>query len=140
MMKTTPVKIQYYTEAKNAQGGSVKTFYALKTIWANVQPKSLTPVQAEEWGINAQNANTKWMGFDIDATIHELYRAIVKGVTYEIRGINTWPIHSEALLIPISGIAIQLFIVSLDPVALKGKEYVWDDFAYWRDNGVWMES
>jgi head-tail adaptor len=137
VIKSHAVQIQRYSQAKNAEGIVVKTFAALKTIWADVQPKALSEVQAQAWGVNAQAMNTKWLGFDSDASIQELYRAIVDGVTYEIRGLNVWPMHSEALLIPVSGVAVNTFCMSLDIEALSGHSYVWMDSGVWSDAGVW---
>jgi len=137
MIDNSSVDIYYYTQAKNTQGIVAKTFILLKTIWANVQPKTLSEVQAQEWGANQQSANSKWMGFDNDDSIHELYRAIVNGMTYEIRGLNTWPSHGEAYLIPVSGIAVDTFCLSPDPVALSGYSYIWDDSPLWNDIGYW---
>jgi head-tail adaptor len=139
MIDSASVDIYYYTQTKNTQGILVKTFVFLKTLWADVQPKALTEVQAQAWGINQQTANTKWMGFDSDDSIHELYRAIVDGMTYEIRGLNVWPGHSECILIPVSGVAVQRFVISSDPVAISGVSYVWDNNAYWNNSGYWHD-
>jgi hypothetical protein len=139
MIKNTLVEIQSHSEAKNSQGIVVKTFTKLKDVWVNFQPKTLSSVQASAWGVNDQTANSKWMGFDPDETIRELYRVIAKGRTYEIRGLNPWPSHGEAFLIPVQGIAIETSCVSLDAEPLNGYEYVWLDDSYWLDDGIWFD-
>lgn len=139
MIKSHRVDLEYFTQTKNAQGIVVKAFVPYKTIYANVQPKALNEMQLQAWGINAQNANTKIMFFDTDPAIHESYRAIVEGSTYELRGLNKWPSHSEAILIPLSGVALEDFIVTLDPVAFTGISYTWLDSAYWVDAGMWVD-
>ena len=39
-----------------------------------------------------------------DTSVQMLNRAVVDGETYEIRGVNHWPNHSEFLMIPVQGL------------------------------------
>jgi len=80
------------------------TFATLKTIRADVQPARLTAAQAEAWGIIDLDAQAKKMFTDRDTSILMLMRAVVDGETYEMRGVNHWPNHSEFIMMPVQGL------------------------------------
>ncbi len=104
MIKNKSIGIYSRVEGKNSQGIVTVSYVLLKTITGNFQPKSLSQVDATNYGVSEQGANAKWFGFDTDTAIHELMRALVDSVWYEVRGINAWPTHMEAILIPVVGI------------------------------------
>ena len=139
MIRRGKVLIQSYSSTKNAQGIVVKTFSTFKTISAAVQPTHLNEVQAQAWGVNAQSANARLMLFDPDYSIHELFRVIIGGMTYEIRAINPWGHHHEALLIPVSGVAMDQFCISPDVGSFEGSSYAWLDDGIWTDMGTWHD-
>jgi hypothetical protein len=104
MIKSHSVLIQSRITTTGTEGEKVYTFATLKTIKAGIQPNSLSPVELAAWGIVDLIADSKIMFYNSDATILRLMRAVVLGVTYEIRAQNTWPTHSEAILVPVQGI------------------------------------
>jgi len=104
MIKSHSVAIQSRAIVVGTEGEQTYTYTALKTIKAGVQPNSLSPVELAAWGITDLVADSKIMFYDNDATILRLMRAVVDGVTYEIRATNKWPTHSEAILTPVQGI------------------------------------
>ena len=103
MIRSHSVLIQSRTVSRGSEGEVGYTFATLKTIVADVQPAQLTAAQAEAWGVTDLAANTKKMFFESDATITLLMRAVTGGETYEIRALNVWPRHSEAILVPVQG-------------------------------------
>ena len=140
MIDVASVDIHRYTVTKNTQGIVAKTFKYLKTKNVNIQPKSLNEVQAQMWGVNAQNAKTKWLGYDDeDAQVQELQRVYYLGEWYEIRGLNVWPSHTECILIPVSGIAEDVFCLSTDIEPIPGHSYSWLDASEWFDDSVWFD-
>lgn len=98
------VTIQTKTTSKGNEGEQIATWTTLKTIFADVQPNSLNPVEAKAWGITDLTANSQKMFYKHDDTIQVLMRVIYEGKTYEIRNVNSWRIHNEAILIPVQGI------------------------------------
>ncbi len=104
MIITHTIAIYSRTASKTLQGGIVNSYSFLKTIGANFQPKTLTEHQSRMYGINAQTPNAKWIGYETDPQIVDLMRALVDGVWYEIRALNHWPSHDEAILVPVGGI------------------------------------
>lgn len=140
MIAQTQVEIYSFSAAKNSQGIPIKTYSLLKTIWADVQPKALTEVQATAWGVDVKGPDSKLVFYDTDPAIHELYRAIVNGMTYDIRGINVWPRHSEMILVPVPGEAVQRFCLSPDAVRVTNASYVWMDAEYWDDANAWIDG
>lgn len=73
----------------------------LKTIWADVQPRQLTEEDARMYGLSRAFSDSKTMFFDVDATIVTGMIARWNNTDYQIRGINPWDIHYEAVLIPV---------------------------------------
>jgi hypothetical protein len=104
MIKSHSVLIQARTLVTGSEGEHTYTFATLKTIMADVQPAQLTEAQAAIWGITDLASDAKKMYYEKDASIIRLMRAVVGGETYEIRGINIWPVHSEAIMVPVQGI------------------------------------
>jgi len=104
MIKSHSVLIQSRTTVTGTEGEHTYTFATLKTIKADVQPAQLTQAELAQWGLTDLSANAKKMYFDRDTTILLAARAIVDSETYEIRAVNFWPNHGEAILIPVQGI------------------------------------
>ena len=104
MIQSHYVAIQSRTTVVGTEGEQTYTFAALKAITADVQPAQLTPVQLEAWGLTDLAANAKKMFYSSDSAILLSMRAVVDGETYEIRAINRWPNHDEAILVPVQGI------------------------------------
>ena len=104
MRRDNTVEIQSVAFAKNAQGIPVPSYTRLKTISCNVQPYKLNETEMKTFGIDDRGSNTKLMFMDPDTDIVVLQRAVVDGFTYEIRAINNWPHHWEAILVPVVGL------------------------------------
>jgi hypothetical protein len=104
MIKSHSVVIQSRTNVTGTEGEHTYTFATFKTIKAGVQPAQLTQVQLQAWGLVDLVSNSKKMFFDRDPSILVTMRAVVDGETYEIRAINLWPTHGEAILSPVQGI------------------------------------
>ena len=104
MRRDSVVQIQSVSYSKNAQGIPVPSYAALKSIRCNVQPYKLNETEMKTYGIDARGSNTKLMFMDPDTSVVVLQRAVVDGFTYEIRAINNWPHHWEAILVPVVGL------------------------------------
>lgn len=104
MIKSQSVTIQSRVTVTGTEGEQTYTFATLKTIMADVQPANLTQSQAATWGITDLAASAKKMFTERDPSIALLMRAVVESETYEIRGSNHWPRHSEFILVPVQGI------------------------------------
>lgn len=104
MIKSHFVTIQSRTATTGTEGERTYTYATLKSITADVQPASLSSNQLAAWGLTDMASNLKTMYYDKDAAILMSMRAVVEGETYEIRGINRWPTHDEAILSPVQGV------------------------------------
>jgi len=70
-------------------------------IVGNLMPKSLTTAQIEQYGINTKAANVKVFYFDNDPLVI-IGTRLYNGTTgYDVRAVNVWPKHSEAILEPV---------------------------------------
>ncbi len=100
----------------NSEGEIVKdwgykhtpSLVAVSTFDADVQPRRLTEVELQLWGLSDLNAQAKTMIFDDDANVVAGNRAAVtdeNGTTtyYDIRAVNQWQTHSVAILLPVQG-------------------------------------
>lgn len=103
MIQSHSVLIQARTAVVGTEGERTYTYATLKTIMADVQPASLSPTQLAAFGLTDLQANLKTMYYNRDTTILLQMRAVVDGETYEIRGVNRWPTHDEAILTPVQG-------------------------------------
>jgi hypothetical protein len=137
MIENALAYVYSFVNSKNAQGIIVRAFSFLKEIPVDFQPKALNEVQAQAWGVNAQNANTKRIFFENDDGIEELQRFVVNKRAYELRGLNPWPSHTEGLLIPITGTSIPEFVLaaSSDTSAF----HLWMDDEIWGDSMLWQD-
>jgi len=77
-----------------------------ETITANVQPKSLSEYELAAWGMNDMPSDAKvlyYRGSSVHLKKGNRAKVNDDGI-YEIRGQNSWPKHSEAILTPVQGI------------------------------------
>ena len=98
------VTIQSRASTVGTEGEKVYTFSTLKTIKADLQPITLNAATLAEWGLTDLSANSKKMFFTPDLSIVIGQRVIFGSDTFEIRNVNPWSIHYEALLIPVQGV------------------------------------
>lgn len=133
------------TVTKNSEGTVVKTYTdpAVEEKRVDVQPYTLSQAEMLEYGISNRTADTKKMFFDASANIAYERRVWVVSdfdtevSLYEVRGVNHWPSHGEAILVPIQG--MTRFILDLDSAPLSGMTYLWNDYAVWNDDGYWKD-
>jgi len=104
MIKSHSVEIKTRTKATGSEGEVTFTYATAKTILADVQPARLSEVEAAMWGVTDLAAVAKKMFTDRDTSIVMFNQALVESETYEVKGINHWPTHSEFLLIPVQGV------------------------------------
>lgn len=107
MIRRHTVTIQSSTAGTpTGDGIPTKTWATFKAdLRCDVQPKYLTEGMAQEWGISTLASKCKVMFYDLDETITEGMRVVFETKTYEIRGVNVWVRHSEAILVPLQGVA-----------------------------------
>ncbi len=118
MIENATAKVYQPTLAPNDRGTLVKTWgYKLvvptaanETIRVDSQPKGLTQVQIQEWGLDTRASQARALYFDHSSFIlignrvhltHD-YDSSSNGY-YEIKAVNPWPIHKEAILVPVQG-------------------------------------
>lgn len=70
-------------------------------IVGNLMPKSLTPAEITQYGISTKAANVKVFYFDNDPLVIIGTRLYNGATGYDVRGVNVWPKHSEAILEPV---------------------------------------
>ena len=99
------VTLQSATITRNGEGMKISTFADGATLQCNIQPKALTEAQAKVFGISDKNANAKVMYYYHNAAVVEMMRVKRSdGSVFDVRGINHWRIHDEAILIPLQGV------------------------------------
>jgi hypothetical protein len=116
MMDNATVSVYVPILSINAEGTEIRAWGykqtpvvdPAETFRADVQPSSLTQAQLEQWGISDAAANMKKLFADLS-----LYLALntrVKVTTdedgtayYDVKVVNPWPSHVEALLVPVQG-------------------------------------
>ena len=140
-MMDEQVTLKTLVYSKTSQGQSISAYADVATIYVGIQPKSLTPDQIKLYGVSTLSANIKMMFFDKSLSISELqgiYRA--SGELYEVRGVNRWPNHGEALLFPLlSSDAETRFVLDADATPVNGVIYNWDDNSAYDDAQVWKD-
>lgn len=104
MIESHFINIQSKTVVIGTEGERTYTWATFKSIVADVQPAQLSQNQLTAWGFTDLSANMKKMFYNKDTSITVGMRAVVDGETYDIRGSNHWPTHSEYLLVPVQGI------------------------------------
>lgn len=117
MYKNATVSIYKQTTARNDEGTKILTYgYLLnpeespiETLRADVQPHKLTTGDIELYGISDKTAGVKIIFYKSATNMQVANRAKVvsdfDGSTayYDIKPINLWPQHGEALLVPVVG-------------------------------------
>jgi SPP1 family predicted phage head-tail adaptor len=98
------VTLQTKVVSVDAEGLRLETWTNSGTIKAGVQPANMSQVQLAEWGLSDLQADARTMYFEKSATVWNGQRAIVEGVTFEVRALNTWPKHKEAVIVPVQGV------------------------------------
>lgn len=96
--------IQSRVASTGSEGEKTYTFSTLKTIKADLQPITLSAATLAEWGLTDLSANSRKMFFQKDDAIQIGMRVVCNSETWEIRNINPWSIHYEALLTPLQGV------------------------------------
>jgi hypothetical protein len=89
------------------EGGLVfSTTTLVETIYADVQPRSLSEYELAAWGVNDIPTDSRLLYYRGDSSNLVIgNRTRVNGVkVFEIRGVQTWTMHQEALLVPVQGI------------------------------------
>jgi hypothetical protein len=104
MTQAFSVTIQSRSVSVDSEGIQNFTYSTLKTIMADVQPASLSTSELQIYGVNDLTANARRMYYNPDSSIDILTRLVIDSHTYEVRGVNFWPRHSEALLFPLQGV------------------------------------
>ena len=92
------------TMAADSEGIQTAAWTAIKQIPGNFQPRKLTETEAMIWGLSGAKANAKVFLFDNDAAVIEGAEFRDGADRYDVRGLNQWPGHSEAILIPVQGV------------------------------------
>ena len=76
----------------------------------DVQPNALTQAELLQWGLSNRAADVKKIFFDYSVNIAINNRAAIvtdydggSTIYYEIKGVNQWPCHIEAILVPVIG-------------------------------------
>lgn len=115
MVNLQTVKHYAKVSAKNATNGQVQNTFPVVTsrFSADVQSSMLSKEDATKWGQTDLAANSKIMFYDPNVSVRMLDRIVDSLDGYfEVRGINPWPIHFEALLVPVAG--------EVAPIAVNG--------------------
>jgi len=97
MIKNTALVLYTQTTTYDGENNPVKVWKSVRTIAGNLQPKSLTTAELAQYGISLQAANTAVFFFDHDDDVAVGTR--LGG--YNVRAVNVWPSHSEAILVPL---------------------------------------
>lgn len=113
MLQNATISVYVPVIATNSEGDPIKTWaYAspVEMLRCDVQPKQLTMAEQELWGISDRNCNAKLVFFQTSGYIAINNRMKVvsdfpgEGTEYyEIKGVNRWPRHGEAVIVPVQG-------------------------------------
>lgn len=92
MIKNATLAFYTQTTTYDGENNPIKTWTTTRSISGNLQPKTLTEAEITQYGI--RTGKTMLFLFDNDS-------AVIVGTrlgTYDVRGVNVWPSHSEAIL------------------------------------------
>lgn len=86
-------------------GSTLSTSTLVETITADVQPKSLSEYELRVYGISNIPNDSKVMYYQgFSSNLVAGNRARVNSTEmYEIRGVQSWTMHTECLLVPVVG-------------------------------------
>jgi hypothetical protein len=122
MVNITTVKLYQKVTTKAANGQVINTFPVVTQRFdADVQPAMLTKEEATRWGQTDIAAGSKIIYFDPNSSVRMLDRIVdSRNGYYEVRGVNAWPIHDEALLVPVVGVDAPVAVdgVSVAPATV----------------------
>jgi hypothetical protein len=150
MIENATVKIYIPVIAKNSEGTPTKTWgykvtpepiAPIEEFRADVQPARLSEADLQAYGLSNKDSDVKKMYFYQSPNSVLNNRAFIlsdfpgeSGIYYEIRGSNHWPIHGEALLVPVQG--EPGFIMG----PTIGTTFLWDDNMAWDDAQIWKDK
>lgn len=119
MYQNATLSVYVPTNTYNSEGDPIKTWGYKVTptpvapaeiIRCDVQPKKLSEAECLAWGISDRNANAKLVFFSRSGYIALTTRVKVvsdfpgEGTDYyEVKGVNRWPRHGEAVIVPVQG-------------------------------------
>jgi hypothetical protein len=95
------VTVQQHTDVVSDIGIPVPTFSTFATLAADVQPASLSPAIQKLFGLSDLVSDSKFVFFRKNTAILVGMRVMFESKPYEIRGLNTWNIHTIALCNPV---------------------------------------
>lgn len=100
------ITLQTKTRTKNSEGMNQDSWSdSTTTFYANVQPKSLSEDESKSFGLSSISSDAKVMYYYKNSSVTVGVRVKrADGSVYDVRGINPWRIHDEAVLIPIQGV------------------------------------
>ena len=106
MILTETVTIYQPTSSKLGDGTVVNSFSSLGSFACSFQPAALTRDVLQAFGLTDLDSNAKKIFFNAGVLVKSGFRiAGADGLTYIVRGVNNWPIHVEALAVPVQGVA-----------------------------------
>ena len=97
------VTIYNLTLGKTSDGIVSRAFTQGSTIEADVQPRSLTQAEVTLFGFKDTQSNAKTMLFPHNTAVCIGARILWNGTYYNVRGVNWFGEHDDALLIPVQG-------------------------------------
>jgi Bacterial Ig-like domain (group 2) len=117
MVNVTSVKLYQKVSTKAANGQIINTFPVVTQRFdADVQSARRTKEESYRWGQTDLAADSKIIFFDPNASVRMLDRIVdSQNRYYEVKGVNPWPIHYEALLAPVPG---EIAPVAVDGIAV----------------------
>lgn len=146
------LKLYQKVTGKSPVNGQIQNTFPVVTerFWADVQPASLTKEESARWGQTDIVANSKIVYYDPNPNVRMLDRIVDDtGNYFEVRGVNPWPIHHEALLTPVQGdeapiavdgISISPATVTLEPLATQQLTATFDPVAPTNTSLTWSSS
>ena len=87
--------------SKNLEGLNINTYAYSDAIDVDFQPAQLTEAQLQAYGLSTEATNAKKMFFDMGFVLFLLNRVFCQGEWYEVRALNKWNYHQEAILAPV---------------------------------------
>ena len=119
MIENATASIYIPVIGKNSEGTVTKTwgYKALPTpidpavtMRIDVQPNALSQAELLQWGLSNRSADVKKVFFEYETRMAINNRLAVvtdydggSTIYYEIKGVNQWPFHGEAILVPVQG-------------------------------------
>lgn len=89
--------------AADSEGMRAVTFVSAGTFQCHYQPRSLTPEEIVNYGLSDYQGEAKLIFFRTGSTLIVLDGVKIGSDKYEVRAVNTWDNHKEAVLVPSEG-------------------------------------